>query len=398
MLFMNSDGSFKNYNEAINSFVESYNKFNHKIPGFSKHLTPVQFKESLAEIALLEYSSMAGDIGFKLGSAVFNGAVNGGLAVADFDELEGFKLDGDITHEPQYKSMMVMIQVATNTLNSLPTKSKQNIDFLERLFIFESLISELIKIKPHLVDAIKHETSNGNNKSNTIQLVKAMYATLVISMVAIFSAFYSESIKASFDESTNKLKSYSFEYDRETNGDLEESLSLLNIQLQNIRKGKYLSLIKDLALDNREPLKESLNPLRRSILNKRSMVSLLEEKRANILNENIADLGMAFITSNMITDAILIPIYFIRYLTYLFKYGYHTISHVNENIKKSLDVLKNDKITKEQFVEYKTKSTVANNDFLQRSSKASELADDDIKKDKAELKHAQENSGNTIII
>lgn len=371
-----------------NEIVRQYNINESTDKHFVRKMDSDTYKTSLVEATLLEYNALVTDAGAALGKGIAIGGTDA-LFYGDLGR-EIIKSHGDITKVKEYKAIKVMISIAKTTCNSTP-KTPETDKFVDNLHIIDTLIASITKNKDLFEKVIAKESKLPNN---TLKFGSMLYVSLVVLVTTTFQSLFSSSIEAVFDENVpnGNVKSFYFTY----KGDLEENFEQLSLHLEAFNNGTYRNIFNELLHENLT-LKEQY-AFSRPLINKSNLMESLHDSNSKILNESLADLAVAFITSNSLTDALLIPIYLIRYMVYLFKYTAITLTQINDNINKSLGIIKDNNLSKEEFTDYKESNAVDNNDLDQKSTKAVSDTDGAVRKDKEVLEKQQQSSSNTIII
>lgn len=277
------------------------------------------------------------------------------LSVAYFNKI--LASNGNIAKCPNYASNITLISYARDLTQGKPS-TKGGALFLAKLMVLDQAIHQLTKYANSFEKAILAEAKNESNEKNRI--ISEYFLSLVVAIDVGVDTLYSSCIKADIDYNNKPaiVKTVKFECNDSTF--LEEHFTVLHYFNSLAISGKLTGILDTGKLEQLQDAKDKV----------------LKEK------VNILDVAFSLLTTNKYTDLLFLPLYGIRYVVYMAKFLTSAYARINFSIDKSIEMIKKNKVTEEEFVSYSSQATKKAMAVDQASKKAAINVSEDIRTSK----------------
>lgn len=311
---------------------------------------------------------------FSLGPETLGDTVKsaGALNKAYFDKI--IASGGDITKTAHYDNCKVLIGYALSTNDRAAGNSPEMKFFNDKITEFKIAIKNLEDHKDVLKHALAYENVTYKNSPEQ-QIITQYYVNIVMSIDLGVDILYSASICADIDYTTKPafVKSIRFECKKD----------FLSNHVAFIHQFNSLCMTGKL----------------REMISKKSVDQLVLAKD-KLMQENVIDVAFAILTSNKFTEALLMPLYMIRYCVYYAKYLSAAYTKIVFGFTESLAMIKKTHVSEEDFNAYKHSSDKKASAMSQASEKSAldiSQQTQSRKQDFKELSSAGNNTADVLI-
>lgn len=270
---------------------------------------------------------------------------------------------GDITKVKHYDDVVSLINYSLNQRNiPIPRdETNSNAAYVSYASAISNLLSKMKQNAPAFKQAIQRESKLPEEK----RLSTSLYFGLATTAIMLASECYSSGIQASIDSSYTPPKVQSFYF----------TLNPRDVAIyQNMADQLNAVLARLPDFMNRGLSEQVMEGVDRIVE----------------LNENVLDVVFGLISrSTFLTDIVLVPVYLVRFLIYVFKYGVAYISKLSDSISESINILKKKDLDVQEFNAYKDTHSARNIALNQAFQRADSALDIESAKDKQSLRKAE---------
>lgn len=256
-----------------------------------------------------------------------------------------FKSNGDFSKVPQMqlatRLLNISININTKAMTNLSgtkkfdtrTISKQLTQYNEAAGKLLSLINTMNRKRNDWIKVINAEKAT--NKEYSKKFYSQLYCNIILYIYIITNTLYSMCIQLWYNDSGttssafNTNSTFVFRYDDR----MDEPMTIIS-DIQTLVNGSELFT---------QRLTEGVD----------KFMGLVEGGEYNHINEGFLDVVHALITNTGIGQVLMLPVYFIRSVTYFFLYLGNLYSTLSHNISTHIKVLSDNKMSEEEFAVYK---------------------------------------------
>jgi len=249
------------------------------------------------------------------------------LSVVYFNKILASK--GDIRKTPNYANNRTMISYS-RTIAQAQVGDDATKAFLSCIGAISDAIDNLERYSSEFLKSMNAEIEKaGSLKDLSKCPISHYYLNLVVMLDVTLDVLYSTSIQGTFDQTQKPplMASVSFKTNPEI---FDESMTLLRSFNTLAFSGKLKQAI---ASENFE--------------------AVMDAQKRVLHEENVLDVAFAMLASNKWTELFLLPLFTIRSVVYVVKFLTVSYSKVAFSLAKSVEMIRKDKITQEEFATYK---------------------------------------------
>lgn len=408
MKLLNKEKKFVGLNNLIESAIRDYyenentNRF-----AFSK-LNENEKKQYLSEVILTEYAELATQIA-SLGVTALKQQLDSKgknekvqiITQAGLDKVI-YNSMGDVTKLPEYHHVSYIVEYSKKLNAVYPNPNAFQVAYNNAIYTIHNCLEILKSHKEVFKSAIQKELKYAAPDELEQRVISMFFFSLAYELFNTANLLFGKCFVAEFDFNRRPATASNirFEYDGKSH---EEDLAYLEAINSWAKKGAMRDyLIRfDVLTNERKEVSKEFEKENRIVIRNESLRSLLDRHTSRLLNENIGDVAYAFISSSKVLDLLFLPVYIIRYLIYLMKYTTVSYSLISKQIKDSVDILKKQNLTHDEYIKYKEQANAISNEDERASTMAYARLEDHVKEDKANILHAKQtadNGSNSILI
>ena len=371
-----------------------------------RKLSVKEKKHLITEMVLTEYAGLMQDMTNKALAIFGRDVTQDGKSIRQARMTEiGTVLNeshyGDVTKLKAYNAIDHIIRYSKEVNSAAPHPTPEQQAYLDAIIVCETGIGYLKSHTAQFQAAIQKELpliQEGHALDRAV--VAYLFYSVMYNIFNTANLIFGISFVADFDYTKKPpiANNIRFEFDGKehvedlafienfnnfaSTGQLKEFLNKIDHTAPNMDKQAYLNNINN-PNHSAAIVKESCIP---------SFRDYLDRATSNMLSENVGDVAMAFMTSNKVLDLVFLPIYFIRYMIYLAKYIVVSYKNVSASIQRSLDILKKQNLTSDEYQAYKHTMEKESMEDERGSDRAYATLDSHVKEDKALVATASSNS------
>jgi hypothetical protein len=408
MKLIDKNNKFVGLTNLLENAMRDYyeNKDTNKF-AFSK-LSHNEKKQCLSELVLTEYAELAAQVASLGVDALRKQLDKQDMSTTQIITQMGLNKSvhtsmGDVTKLPEYHHVNYIVEYSLKLNSAYPNPSHFQMAYNQAMGTVARGLEVLRNNKDLFRNALQKELHYVGENDLPNRIISLFFFSLCYELFNTANLLFGKCFQAEFDFNKRPamVTSIKFEYDGKSH---EEDLAYLEAVNDWASKGAMRDyLLKfDLNANDKEYIaKEFKNFNQIAVRNESSLRELLGTHTSKLLTENVGDVAFAFISSSKVLDLLFLPIYIIRYLIYLMKYTIVSYDLISKQIKSSVDILKKQSLTHEEYMKYKSHAEQISNEDERASTMAYSKLEDHVKEDKASILHVKQTAGastNSILI
>lgn len=406
MKLVDKNGKFVGLNNLVENAIRDYYENDDTSPYAFSKLTPTEKKHQLSEMVLFEYAEIAQQV-ISLGINVIRSEIEKStvkerlLTNSGLDNVV-MRSMGDVTKLPDYTHINYIIKYSKelNAANKHPSAFETA--YTNAIITCETTLALIKANAPHFKNAIQQENLALTSNNVEDRVIALFFYSIIYQLFNTTNLLFGKCFNAEFDFNNRPViaKHIKFEYDGKSH---EEDLAFLEAFNSYAKQGGLRDfLIKfDSAKADRKGI-SNVAQMNKRIVTEGCLRDQLNHYTPKLLTENVGDVAFAFISSSKVLDLLFLPIYVIRYMIYLFKYTVVSYSLISDQIAKSVEILKKQSLTQDDFRTFKTQINEASDKDERASTMAYSKLESHVKEDKASINNLKQTSaggnGNSLMI
>ena len=406
MKLVDKNGKFVGLKNLLENAIRDYYENEDTDKNAFRKLSKSDKRHQLSEMVLHEYAEIAQQV-ISLGINVIKNEIeksnvqerlltNSGLDLVVMRSL------GDVTKLPEYTHINYIIKYSKelNAANKNPNAFETA--YTNAIITCETTLNLLRTNAPYFKEAIQRENTTVTSNKVEERVVGLFFYSIVYQLFNTTNLLFGKCFNAEFNFNNRPViaKHIRFEYDGKSH---EEDLAFLEAFNSYSKQGGLRDfLIKfDSAKNDRKDIADVAR-LNKRIVTEGCLRDQLNHYSPKLLTENVGDVAFAFISSSKVLDLLFLPIYIIRYMIYLFKYTVVSYSMISNQIGKSVEILKKQSLTQDDFRTFKADINEASDKDERASTMAYSRLESHVKEDKANINNLKQSSaganGNSLMI